>query len=162
MTITGKDIVPDFQVVPISFLAGILLQLQEFTWSILILSGPVSSSESLLMLLWLDTWPAGIISRGRSVARLRNGSIKQKDRIAFVGSSIKKGYRKVAGLIKSCKDPEGSFEIFPLNVPMRSGPALYTPFFMQNFPSHMIDNLKKIFSIIFTQYKPHTAIYKKV
>jgi hypothetical protein len=37
MKITGKDIVPDFLVFIIPVLAGILLLLQEFTWTVLIL-----------------------------------------------------------------------------------------------------------------------------
>ncbi len=37
MTITWKDIIPDFLVFIIPVLAGILLLLQEFTWTILIL-----------------------------------------------------------------------------------------------------------------------------
>lgn len=37
MTITWKDIVPDFLVFMIPVLAGILLLIQEFTWTVLIL-----------------------------------------------------------------------------------------------------------------------------
>ncbi len=37
MTITGKDIVPDFLVFIIPVLAGILLLIQEFTWTVLLL-----------------------------------------------------------------------------------------------------------------------------
>jgi hypothetical protein len=65
MTITGKDIIPDFLVFIVPVLAGIFLLVQEFTWTILI----------LVIALLLLGFPGNALVRGH----LACGHCKQRE-----------------------------------------------------------------------------------